>query len=110
MQYKVGLEDAVAQLQNEKTLPYVELMKHGTMHVEYFAPLIKDTQQPHKQDEIYIIASGNSRFFINGNYCNCKAGDFLFAPAVIEHHFEDFSADFASWVIFYGPDGGEKIN
>jgi hypothetical protein len=26
----------------------------------------------------------------------------------MEHHFENFSDDFATWVIFYGPDGGEK--
>ena len=108
MRYKIALDDAVAQLQNEKTLPFVELMKHDTMSVEYFAPIIKDTQQPHRQDEIYIIASGSSHFFINGNYLNCKAGDLLFVPAGIEHRFEDFSADFATWVIFYGADGGEK--
>lgn len=108
MQYKIALDEAVAQLQNEKTLPFVELMKHGTMSVEYFAPIIKDTQQPHRQDEIYIIASGSSRFFINGNYCNCKAGDLLFVPAGLEHRFEDFSADFATWVIYYGVDGGER--
>lgn len=108
MQYKIALDDAVAQLQKEKTLPFVELMKHGTLRVEYFAPIIKDTQQPHQQDEIYMIASGSSRFFINGNYSHCKTGDFLFVPAGAEHHFEDFSADFATWVIFYGPKGGEN--
>ena len=28
-------------------------------------------------------------------------------PARVEHRFEDFSDDFAVWVIFYGPEGGE---
>ena len=27
--------------------------------------------------------------------------------AGVEHRFEDFSADFATWVFFYGPEGGE---
>jgi len=35
-------------------------------------------------------------------------GDVIFAPAGIEHRFENFSDDFVTWVIFYGPVGGEK--
>ena len=34
-------------------------------------------------------------------------GDMLFVPAGTVHRFEDFSDDFATWVIFYGPEGGE---
>ena len=37
-----------------------------------------------------------------------RQGDFLFVPAGIEHRFESFTNDFATWVIFYGPVGGEK--
>jgi hypothetical protein len=33
----------------------------------------------------------------------------LFVPAGHEHRFEDFTPDFATWVIFYGPDGGESV-
>jgi hypothetical protein len=29
-------------------------------------------------------------------------------PAGVEHRFEEFSGDFGTWVIFYGPEGGEK--
>ena len=36
------------------------------------------------------------------------AGDMLFVPAKMEHRFEDFSADLAVWVMFYGPEGGER--
>jgi hypothetical protein len=31
----------------------------------------------------------------------------LFVAADQPHRFEDFSEDFAAWVFFYGPDGGE---
>ena len=30
-----------------------------------------------------------------------------FVPAYQPHKFEDFTADLAMWVIFYGPKGGE---
>ena len=35
------------------------------------------------------------------------AGEALFVPAGVEHRFEDFTPDFATWVFFYGPEGGE---
>ena len=31
----------------------------------------------------------------------------LFVPAGVEHRFDDFSDDFAAWVVFFGPKGGE---
>jgi len=34
-------------------------------------------------------------------------GDALFVAAHVEHHFENFTPDFATWVVFYGPVGGE---
>ena len=34
-------------------------------------------------------------------------GDVLFVAAGAVHRFEEFSHDFATWVIFYGPEGGE---
>jgi hypothetical protein len=34
-------------------------------------------------------------------------GDALFVAAAVEHRFEDFSDDFGTWVMFYGPAGGE---
>ena len=37
-----------------------------------------------------------------------EPGDLLFAPAGVAHRFEDFSEDFAVWVFFYGPEGGER--
>jgi mannose-6-phosphate isomerase-like protein (cupin superfamily) len=34
-------------------------------------------------------------------------GDALFVPAGMKHRFENFSDDFATWIMFYGPEGGE---
>ena len=83
-------------------------MKNGSMSIEYFAPINIDTQQPHIQDEIYVVASGSSQFYRNGEVINCNKGDVIFVPAKMEHRFMNFTNDFATWVIFYGPDGGES--
>ena len=38
----------------------------------------------------------------------CKPGDLLFVAANVTHRFEDFTEDFGVWVMFYGPENGEK--
>jgi mannose-6-phosphate isomerase-like protein (cupin superfamily) len=104
---KVSLLEAIDQLKQEAEKPFTVLMRHGTMSVEYFAPKQVDTQTPHEQDELYVIARGHGSFNRDGENVQCKAGDVLFVPAGIQHRFENFTDDFATWVIFYGPSGGE---
>ena len=85
----------------------VELMKHGTMRLLYYAPRGADPQKPHQQDEVYVVAGGTGTFLCGARRAGFVPGDVLFAPAGSEHRFENFSEDFAVWVIFYGPKGGE---
>ena len=108
MKYNITADEALIQLLEQTELPFTVMIKHVTMSIEYFAPKKIDTQTPHKQDELYIIIQGQSTFYRNEERISCKKNDVLFVPAGMEHRFEDFSADFATWVIFYGPDGGEN--
>ena len=106
---KIGLLEAIENLKLEQPgKTFTVLMKHGTMSLEYFAPQKTDIQTPHSQDELYIIARGHGKFNRSEEILECKAGDVLFVPAGMAHRFENFSDDFATWVIFYGPNGGEK--
>jgi mannose-6-phosphate isomerase-like protein (cupin superfamily) len=83
------------------------LLAHGSMLVEYYAPRGADTQSPHTRDELYIVAAGTG-WFLNGERRHRFApGDVIFVPAGAVHRFEQFTDDFATWVIFYGPEGGE---
>ena len=106
--FHISLAEAIAQLQKETTQKFTVMMQHGSMSAEYFAPEKIDTQTPHKQDELYLVVSGSGTFFRNGERVLFAKGDMLFVPAGMEHRFENFTDDFATWVIFYGPDGGEK--
>jgi mannose-6-phosphate isomerase-like protein (cupin superfamily) len=108
MKFKVSLAEAKAKLLEESEFPFTVVMKHGSMSIEYYAPEKTDMQTPHKQDELYVIIKGNGFFMRNAERVSCKKGDLLFVPAGMEHRFENFSDDFATWVIFYGPDGGEN--
>ncbi len=84
------------------------LMQHGSMRLRYYAPKGRDAQTPHDQDELYVVAAGSGTFVLNGMRRTFGPGDALFAPAGAEHRFEDFSEDFGTWVVFYGPKGGER--
>lgn len=108
MKFKISPAEAKKQLSEGNEFPFTVVMKHGSMSIEYFAPEKADTQTPHKQDEIYVIIKGDGFFVRDGERVACKKADILFVPAGIEHKFENFSEDFATWVIFYGPDSGEK--
>lgn len=108
MKHKISLDEAKQKLKMEAKLPFTVLLQHGTMSIEYFAPKGEDTQQPHLQDELYVIASGKSNFMCGNEFIDCEKGDVLFVPAGMEHRFIHFTDDFATWVIFYGAKGGEN--
>ncbi|SRR5260221_10107077 len=95
--------------ENPGTL-FLKVMEHGSMSVEIYRPIKTDLQMPHIQDELYVIISGNGEFLNNGERVPFKQGDVLFVPARVDHRFENFSDDFATWVIFYGPNGGEAVS
>ena len=96
--------DAIARSNDDD---YGILIEHGTLEIGYYKPDEIDPQQPHEQDEVYVVQSGSGEFVLAGDRQKFTAGDALFVPAGVEHRFENFDKDFAAWVIFYGPDGGE---
>lgn len=93
-------------------LPAAQLLAHGAMKLYFYEPRGMDAQPPHEQDEIYIIASGSGVFAMGDSEETLERipfepGDAIFTPAGALHRFEDFTDDFGTWVIMYGPPGGE---
>ena len=80
---------------------------HGSLEVRFYRPVGADAQTPHDRDEIYVVASGAGWFVVEGERRAFGPGDALFVAAHAAHRFEDFTEDFATWVFFYGPSGGE---
>lgn len=99
--------DAQAALRSARA-EFVQLFRHGTLEVEWYEPRGTDKQKPHSRDEVYVVVRGTGWFVCGLSRQPFEPGEVLFAPAGAEHRFEAFSDDFATWVFFYGPEGGEK--
>lgn len=104
---RLTLDFAHQQL-SQHNQPFIELFKHGSLNVEFYQPEKVDRQTPHTRDEIYVVASGKGEFINGETTTPFEAGEVLFVPAGVEHRFINFSEDFATWVFFYGPEGGEN--
>ncbi|QTD44915.1 cupin domain-containing protein [Ottowia testudinis] len=92
--------------------PFIRALAHGSMTLELYAPGSnadgRDRQQPHARDELYVVQRGPATLRIGAQRFDAAPGDVLFVPAGADHRFETFAPDFATWVVFHGPDGGEK--
>ncbi len=82
-------------------------IRHGSMRVGVYAPRGRDEQTPHGQDELYIVIAGSGTFERGEERVPFAPGTVLFVPAGMAHRFTGFGDDFATWVVFWGPEGGE---
>lgn len=101
------VSDLAHEAGRDRADPYAVALESGTLELGYYSPLGNDPQEPHDQDEVYVIVSGRGRFLNGGAISEFGPGDAMFVPAGVEHRFLDFSDDTEMWVIFYGPTGGE---
>lgn len=107
---RLTVSHAAERLRAVAPQPFVELFRHGTLRIELYQPDRVDDQEPHDQDEVYVVISGSGEFVNGETRRPFEAGELLFVPAGVEHRFDNFTEDFATWVIFYGPVGGERDN
>ncbi|MBK7409680.1 MAG: DinB family protein [Saprospirales bacterium] len=100
--WRFSMARAVKELEKQANRsPFVQLMNEQEFTVEWYAPQGVDSQTPHLEDELYIVASGSGTFENGGQSVPFSAGDVLFVPAGQEHRFINFSDDFATWVVFF---------
>ena len=102
---QIKLTEGLAHLeQSDKR--FTELFTNENISVELYKPLLADYQQPHDRDEIYIIVAGTGDFLSGEKQYKFASGDFFFVPAGVVHRFENFTADFSTWVIFLNNKAG----
>ena len=105
---KATVKEALARLPGPKGERFAAMLEHGSLMVEIYAPRGSDLQSPHTRDEVYVVVQGSGEFINGPSREPFGPGDLLFVPAGIGHRFVNFTDDLAVWVIFYGPEGGER--
>ena len=64
-----------------------------------------DDQEPHREDEIYVVQAGAATLVTGSGTAQVRAGSVIFVPAGEQHRFTDVREDLALLVIFAPPYG-----
>jgi mannose-6-phosphate isomerase-like protein (cupin superfamily) len=64
-----------------------------------------DGQQPHTEDEIYVVVSGRGQFTGGGQTVAVQPGSVIYVPRREEHRFHDVDEDLAV-IVFFAPAEG----
>ncbi len=59
-----------------------------------------DTQNPHTEDEIYVVLEGRAKILIGTQDFEVKPGDTIFVPAHLEHRFHSITETLKVIVVF----------
>jgi mannose-6-phosphate isomerase-like protein (cupin superfamily) len=99
---------AAISLATARGLPWkpgrsAEAFVDGDLEIRFTPRPTDGPQKPHQRDEVYIVAAGSGFYRVDGKLVPVGSGDMCFAAAHAEHGFENFTEDFAIWIIFYGP-------
>ena len=103
----VRLADARAQIPGPAGEHFARVLERGSLRLLLSLPVRPNQQNPHAQDELYVIMQGKGVLFHDGKRDRFGPGDAMFVAAGTEHHFEDFTDDLAVWFVFYWPLGGK---
>jgi quercetin dioxygenase-like cupin family protein len=84
------------------TTRYVEQLRVPALSVgTYSIPAgAADDQEPHAEDEIYVVLSGRGAFSAGGRTIDAGPGRTLFVPAGEDHRFHDVTEDLTVLVFF----------
>jgi mannose-6-phosphate isomerase-like protein (cupin superfamily) len=64
-----------------------------------------DRQQPHEDDEVYIVLEGYGRLEVDGEQSDLREGDAVFVPAGADHRFTGYE-HLSVLVVFDRPKAG----
>ncbi|MEA2588110.1 MAG: hypothetical protein QOH66_1037 [Actinomycetota bacterium] len=87
--------------------PYLEILRVEALSVGVYelAAGDEDRQQPHGEDEIYVVARGTARITIGDEVVDVAPGAVVYVPARVPHRFHDIREDLFLIVVFAPPEG-----
>jgi mannose-6-phosphate isomerase-like protein (cupin superfamily) len=99
------LADLLAE-QSAGPKPYVEFLRSESLSAGLYVLDAggTDRQQPHDEDEIYVVIAGRSRFTAGDATRDVTPGDTIFVAAGVAHRFHDITEELRLIVVFAPPE------
>lgn len=87
---------------------YLEFLRRDEMSAGlYVLPVdASDPQQPHREDELYVIMSGRARIRVGENDQAVGPGSVVYVPRGVAHYFHTITEELQTLVIFAPPENG----
>ncbi|MFB6713454.1 MULTISPECIES: cupin domain-containing protein [unclassified Streptomyces] len=85
---------------------YLQFVKERNMSVGLYALDAGelDTQQPHKEDEVYFVVSGRASITVGMETTQVGRGSVVYVPAGVAHKFHHITEDLRVMVVFSPPE------
>ncbi|GAA3629142.1 cupin domain-containing protein [Streptomyces chitinivorans] len=86
---------------------YLQFLRERNMSVGLYAldRGALDPQQPHRQDEVYFVASGRALITVGDETTPVARGSVVYVPAGVPHRFHHITEDLRVLVVFSPPEG-----
>ncbi|GAA3723091.1 cupin domain-containing protein [Streptomyces tremellae] len=86
---------------------YLQFLRARTMSLGLYALDAgeQDRQQPHQQDEVYLVVSGRASITVGMETTQVARGSVVFVPARTPHKFHHITEDLRVMVVFSPPEG-----
>lgn len=96
------------QAQGEKS--YLEFLRHPALSMGLYALPAggTDPQQPHTEDEVYYIVSGEGMIRVGEEDRAVQAGSIVYVAAQVSHHFHSITSDLKILVFFAPSEYSQK--
>lgn len=97
------LEDLISQ-QARMNNPYFEFLRKRSMSCGLYVLAVgsEDPQQPHNQDEVYVVIGGEAKLTVANRAQPVSAGTIVFVPAYMPHFFHDI-VETLQVLVFFAP-------
>ncbi|MFE1170935.1 cupin domain-containing protein [Streptomyces sp. NPDC058773] len=85
---------------------YLQFLRERNMSVGLYAldAGSVDPQQPHGQDEVYLVVSGRAAITVGQETQSVARGSVVYVPAGVPHKFHHISEDLRVMVVFSPPE------
>ncbi len=102
MNTPVWSKESLEASQEQSGKPYLEFLREPAISAGMYTLPVgsTDLQQPHTEDEVYVVLEGRGQIQIGNQDYPVKTGDTIFVPTLKEHRFHSILEELRVIVVF----------